>query len=94
LSLEAAGWEDAKVSQYSYSGAYELHEPVGATQGQEGKISNLAESSEEFMLAIEEIVMTKGAPRGCNRGEWSLIAKQRRVRAICVDECKVRVLNK
>jgi hypothetical protein len=56
LSLGEAGQEDAKASQYSYSGAYEPHEPAAATQGQEDKISNLAGSSEEFMPVIEEIV--------------------------------------
>jgi hypothetical protein len=36
LLREAADWEDAKVP-YSCSGAYERHEPTGATRGQEGK---------------------------------------------------------
>jgi hypothetical protein len=65
---EAAGWEDAKVNTAAA-------EPMNVTKlraqlkARKAKPQTRQSRTEEFMLVIEEIVMTKGAPRGCNRGE-------------------------
>jgi hypothetical protein len=66
LSLEeAAGWEDAKVSMAAMNVTYLRAQP----KAKEAKSRTRQSHAKEFMLVVEEIVMTEGAPRGCNHGE-------------------------
>src|SRR5271167_2590103 len=62
---EAAGWEDAKVRMAAA-------EPMNVTnlraqhEARKASLGTQQSRAEEFMLVIEEILMTKGVPRGCN----------------------------
>ena len=69
MSLEeAAGWEDAKVGM----AAAELMNVTNLwaqLKAKKAKSRTRQSCTEEFMLVIDEITITKGGPSGCNRGE-------------------------
>jgi hypothetical protein len=65
---EAAGWEDAKVSMAAAE-SMNVMNLRAQLKVMKAKSRTRQSRAEEFMLVIEEIVMAKGAPRGCNRGE-------------------------